>query len=100
VKASTTQRVDLQASGHCSVDLGSASITVTDSTTNNAVQVSGFDPDAIRREVKYWCRSERYCHNAATRGAARDNLQDIIEACEESVLYLKAEAAKKAEAAS
>lgn len=100
MKVSTTQRIDLQASGHCSVDLSSASITVTDSTSGNSAQISGIDPDAIGREIKYWCRSERYCHNAATRETAKETLQAIMSACEDSLQYIAAEEAKEAEAAS
>jgi len=99
MKVSTTQRIDLQCVGNSSVDLGSTSITVTDSTSGNSVQISGIDPDAIGREVKYWCRSQRYCHNAATRETAKENLQAILSACEESLQYVKDEEAKEAEAA-
>jgi hypothetical protein len=99
MKVSTTQRIDLQCVGNSSVDLGSASITVTDSTSGNSVQINGIDPDAIGREVKYWCRSQRYCHNAATRETAKENLQAILSACEDSLQYLKEEEAKEVEAA-
>jgi len=99
MKVSTTQRIDLQAIGHCSVDLGSASITVTDSTSGNSVQINGIDPDAIGREIRYWCRSQRYCHNAATRETAKENLLAILSVCQESLQYVKDEEAKEAEAA-
>jgi hypothetical protein len=100
MKVSTNQRIDLQCVGNSSVDLGSASITVTDSTSGNSVQINGIEPDAIGREVKYWCRSQRYCHNAATRETAKENLQAILNACQDSLQYLKEEEAKEAEAAS
>jgi len=99
MKVSTNQRIDLQCVGNSSVDLGSASITVTDSTSGNSVQINGIEPDAIGREVKYWCRSQRYCHNAATRETAKENLQAILNACQDSLQYLKEEEAKEAEAA-
>ena len=99
MKVSTNQRIDLQCVGNSSVDLGSASITVTDSTSGNSVQINGIEPDAIGREVKYWCRSQRYCHNAATRETAKENLQAILSACQDSLQYLKEEEAKEAEAA-
>jgi len=100
MKVSTNQRIDLQSTGNSSIDLGSASITVTDSTSGNSVTVTGFDPDAIGREIKYWCRSQRYCHNTATRETAKENLQAIFNACQESLQYIATEEAKEAEVAS
>ena len=99
MKVSTNQRIDLQATGYCSVDLSSTSITVTDSTSGNSAQINGIDPDAIGREIKYWCRSQRYCHNAATRETAKENLQAILSACQDSLQYINEEETKEVEAA-
>ena len=82
-----------------SVDFGSTSITVTDSNSGDSVQISRIDPDAIGREVRYWCRAQRYCHNAATRETAREHLQAILESCKDSLQYLAEEEAKEAETA-
>ena len=80
------------------VDLRHSEIRVHDSDRENSVTITGIEPEAIYREVHYWTRSRRYAHDAEGREAAKRQLGELLECCQEGLAAI-AENEKQAEAA-
>ena len=88
LKTATHNVVSFDSGNRLSLDIRSDQITVSDSIGGDSVTITGLTDAAIKHEISYFVRLQRWSHDKERRAEAMQCLTALAQVCKEGIAQL------------